>query len=371
MEETIVCPGCGEWIPISRALTQQVESELRSRFEAEAKQQEQEAHIRFERELAAARKRLEQEALKKAQGATAAELQTLRGQVAEAHQQHARIERQLANATAREKKEREKAIEEARKKVAADHRQREQHLQKQLDDARRQAADLKRRLEQAPQPVQGELAQLSLGDTLKREYPADSVEQVRRGVRGGDVLQKVYSPTGQYCGAILWESKNTKDWTKGWLSKLRADQRREKAEIAVLASAELPRNVPHFAQIDGVWVTSFSLAPCLAEALRTHLIQLAGLREASQGNRDEQMQLLYEYLASTEFRQRIEAIVESFRALRDDLDGERSSMERYWSKRETHLHMVVRNMAGMYGDMQAIVSLPNIRRLELSAAAGA
>ncbi len=141
-----------------------------------------------------------------------------------------------------------------------------------------------------------------------------------------------------------------------------------KAEIAVLASAELPKTVPHFGQIDGVWVTGFLLAPCLAVALRTNLIQLAGLREASQGNRDEKTQLLYDYLASTAFRQRIEAIVESFRTMQGDLDGERSVMERYWSKRDTHLQMVVKNLAGMYGDMQAIVALPNIRRLELPAA---
>jgi hypothetical protein len=309
MEETIECPHCGERIPISRALTQQVEAELRATLEA------------------AARKR-EQEILTCAQ----------------------------------------KAVEEAAQRAEADHRRRELQLEKQLNDAKRHAADLKRRLEQGPQPLQGEVAQLSLGETLKRQFPADAIEQVRRGVRGGDVLQKVYSPTGEFCGTILWESKNTKEWSSSWLTKLRADQRREKAEIAVLTSAELPKTVAHFGHIDGVWVTGFSLAPCLALALRTNLIQLANLREASQGNRDEQMRLLYEYLASTPFRQRIEAIVESFRTMQDDLNGERTVMERFWSKRETHLQVVVKNVAGMYGDMQAIVSLPNIRRLERSPA---
>lgn len=324
MEQTIVCPNCGDRIPISRALTQQAEAELRAKLEAEATKKEREARIRFDKELAAATKRLEQQALKRAQDAT--------------------------------------------KKVEADHRQRELHLQKQLDDAKRQAADLKRRLEQAPQPVQGEVAQLGLGDTLKRHFPADNIEQVRKGVRSGDVLQKVYSPAGEYCGTILWESKNTKDWSNGWLTKLRADQRWEKAEIAVLASTELPRTIPHFGQIEGVWVTGFSLAPCLAMALRANLIQLAGLRGASHANGDERMKLLHDYLSSTEFRQRIEAIVESFRSMQDDLNGERTVMERYWAKRETHLQVVVKNVAGMYGDMQAIVSLPNIRRLELPSA---
>ena len=369
MEQTILCPQCGERIPISRALTQQVEAEVRARVEAEGKKKEREIQVQFDKELAAARKQLEQQALKKAQHAAAAELRTLRRQVVHAQQQQSDFERRLADATAREKKQAQKAVEDATRKVESDHRQRELQLQKQLDDAKHQAADLKRRLEQAPQPVQGEVAQLNLGDMLRRQFPADSIEQVRKGVRGGDVLQKVYSPAGQHCGTILWESKNTKDWSNGWLTKLRADQRREKAEIAVLTSTELPRDIPHFGQVDGVWVTGFSLAPCLALALRTNLIQLAHLRDAAQGNRDGQMQLLYDYLASTEFRQRIEAIVEAFRAMQDDLNGERTAMERYWSKRETHLQMVVKNVAGMYGDMQAIVSLPNIRRLELPTAA--
>jgi hypothetical protein len=314
MEETILCPKCGEPVAISGALTQHIEAELRTKFEAEAQRKERETRVRFERDLAAATKRLEQQAVRKAD---------------------------------------------------AEHRQRELQLQKQLDDAKRQAADLKRRLEQAPQPIQGEVAQVSLGEVLRQQFPVDTIEQIRKGVRGGDILQKVYSPAGQYCGTILWESKNTRDWSNGWLTKLRADQRREKAEIAVLASSELPKHVPHFAQIDGVWVTDVSLAPCLALALRLNLIQLAGVREASHRNRDEQMHLLYEYLASTEFRQRIEVIVEAFRAMQDDLNVERTVMERYWSKRDTHLQMVVKNVAGMYGDMQAIVSLPNIRRLEL------
>jgi hypothetical protein len=306
MEPHEECPPCGERIPISRALSQQVESELRAAWEAEAKKKEQEILARAQR-----------------------------------------------------------AVEEATKRADAEHRRRELQLEKQLNDAKRQAADLKRRLEQAPQPLQGEVAQLSLGDMLKHQFPTDAIEQVRRGVRGGDVLHKVYSPTGEFCGTILWESKSTKEWSNSWLTKLRTDQRREKAEIAVLTSAQLPKTVAHFGHIDGVWVTGFSLAPCVALALRMNLIQLASLREASQGNRDEQMRLLYDYLASTPFRQRIEAIVESFRTMQDDLNGERTVMERFWSKRETHLQVVVKNVAGMYGDMQAIVSLPNIRRLEL------
>jgi len=241
-------------------------------------------------------------------------------------------------------------------------------LQKKLSDARRQATDLKRKLEQSSQQAQGEVAELELEKILERAFPNDEIRPIGKGKAGADVLQKVCAPGGRYCGAIIWESKNTQNWSKAWLGKLRNDQRRAKAELAVLVSLALPKDVRHFAQVDGVWVTEFSLALGLATALRTNLIQIAGLKQSSEG-KHEKMELLYEYLSSTEFRHRIEAIVEAFRSMQDDLDKERETMERQWAKRGKQIELVVQNVSGMYGDMQAIAgqSLPKIRRLELPA----
>ncbi len=164
---------------------------------------------------------------------------------------------------------------------------------------------------------------------------------------GADVCQKVYSPSGQLCGSIVQESKNTSTWGRDWLAKLRGDQRRAKADIAVLVSVTLPDSISHFGQMDGVWVTGCPLAACLAAALRMNLIQIAGLQQASKENGDVKMRLLHEYLSSTEFRNRIEAIVEEFLSMQSDLNRERVAMEGYWARRERQLRQVVDNVSGI------------------------
>ncbi len=433
-EQTIVCPNCGKRIPVSKALTHQIETELRETFEAEAEKRERETQAAFEKKLAAETTRLEKQARKEAEQAASAEVSKIQKELAEAQKREkvaqASFERRLAGEKSRLEKQarkaaeeeisaemaelqkqlrerdkqvmevqkqraevhklqnqlatREKAIEteisrkvekalrkveeETAERIEAEYRTRELEIQKKLSDAKRQAADLKRKLEQSSQQTQGEVIELELEKILEKAFPDDEIEPIGKGKAGADVLQKVYAPGGQYCGAIIWESKNTQNWSKAWLGKLRNDQRRAKAELAVLVSMALPKDVRHFAQVDGVWVTEFSLALGLATALRTNLIQVAVLKQSSKG-KHEKMELLYEYLSSTEFRHRIEAIVEAFRSMQDDLDKERETMERQWAKREKQIELVVQNVSGMYGDMQAIAgqSLPKIRRLELPA----
>lgn len=433
-EQTIVCPNCGKRIPVSKALTHQIETELRETFEVEAEKREREAQVAFEkkldaettrlekqvrkeveqaasaevakiqRELAEAQKRekaaqasferrlaeeksrLEKQARKAAEEEISAEMTELQKQLREKDKQVAEVQKQRAEVqklqnqlTAREKtieteisrkveKALRKAEEETAERIEAEYRTRELELQKKLSDAKRQATDLKRKLDQSSQQAQGEVIELELEKVLKKAFPDDEIEPIGKGKAGADVLQKIYVSGEQYCGAIIWESKNTQNWSKAWLGKLRNDQRRAKAELAVLVSMVLPKDVKHFAQVDGVWITEFSLALGLATALRTNLIQVAVLKQSSKG-KHEKMELLYEYLSSTEFRHRIEGIVEAFRSMQDDLDKEREATERQWAKREKHIQLVVQNVSGMYGDMQAIAgqSLPKIRRLELPA----
>jgi hypothetical protein len=167
---------------------------------------------------------------------------------------------------------------------------------------------------------------------------------------------------------LTWESKNTKAWSDSWLGKLKDDQRVMKAEIAVLASMVLPKGVAHFANIDGVWVTDFSTVIGVASALRVNLIQIAMIRIAAEG-KSEKMEMLYSYLSGTEFRQKVEAIVESFVSMKEDLEREKRAMETTWSKRDKQIQKVIQNVARMYGDMQGIIgaTLPKIEHLELPA----
>lgn len=217
----------------------------------------------------------------------------------------------------------------------------------------RQIEDLKRRAEQGSQQLQGEVQELELEALLREKFPRDTIEPVPKGEHGGDVLHRVFGPSGQPCGTILWESKRTKNWSDGWLPKLREDMRAAGAEIAVVVSQVLPKDTDTFALIDGVWVTSFKCAIPVAVALRHTMTELAAARKAGEGQQTK-MEMVYHYLTGPRFRQRVQAIVEKFTDMQEDLDKERRTMTRLWAKREEQIRGVIESTAGMYGDLQGI-----------------
>lgn len=234
----------------------------------------------------------------------------------------------------------------------------------------RQIEELKRRAEQGSQQQQGEVMELQLESVLASKFPFDTIEPVPKGDHGGDVIQRVVGPNAQGCGAILWESKRTKNWSDGWLTKLREDQRAAKAEIAVIVSQALPKDVETFAPIDGVWVVGPKAALPLAMVLRQSLIELTAARKSAEGQQTK-MELVYQYLTGPRFRLRVEAMVESFSSMQEDLDRERKAILKQWAKREEQIERVMQATVGMYGDLQGIAgkSLQEIDGLEFPALA--
>jgi len=232
----------------------------------------------------------------------------------------------------------------------------------------KQIEDLKRRAEQGSQQLQGEVQELELEALLSAKFPRDTIQPVPKGEFGGDVLQRVIGPLGQSCGAILWESKRTKNWSDGWLPKLREDQRAAKADVAVIISQALPKEVETFECIDGVWVAHPKVALPVAMSLRQTLIEVAGARHASEGQQTK-MEMVYQYLTGPRFRQRIEAIVEAFSSMKKDLDVEKKALTRQWAKREEQIERVMQATVGMYGDFQGIAgkTLQEIEGLEFQA----
>ena len=235
----------------------------------------------------------------------------------------------------------------------------------------RQIEDLKRRAEQGSQQLQGEVQELDLESQARAAFAMDTIEPVPKGEHGGDVIQRVTGPLGQHCGTILWESKRTKNWSDGWLPKLRDDQRAAKADIALIVTQALPKDMDSFNLIDGVWVTSPRYAMHLAIALRQSLIEVAAARKAGEGQQTK-MEMLYQYLTGPRFRHRIEAIVEKFADMHDDLEKERRATTRLWAKREAQIRCVVDSTAGMYGDLQGIAgkTLHEIEGLEVKLLVG-
>jgi hypothetical protein len=248
------------------------------------------------------------------------------------------------------------------------HKLKDAEKDKQLGDMKMQIEELKRKAEQGSQKTQGEVLEIELEKLLRQEFQFDAFEPVASGVKGGDILQTVKTQGGRDCGKILWETKRTKNWSDAWIQKLKDDQRDSKADVAVIVSEILPKGFHHFRQIDTVWVADIPSAISLAIALRTVLIQVARTKDVQTG-KEEKMEIVYNYLTGPEFRNRVQAIMESFISLKRDLDSEKRAMENIWAKREKQIDRVVTNIAGMRGDLEGIAgpALPSIKLLELGA----
>ena len=225
--------------------------------------------------------------------------------------------------------------------------------EEQISSMQKQIEELRRKAEQGSQQLQGEVLELELESLLRAKFPLDLIEPVPKGEFGGDALQRILGVSGQPCGTILWESKRTKNWTEGWLAKLRDDQRKASAELALLVTTALPKGVTAFDLVDGIWVAEPRCAIPVAIALRQSLIEIAKVRQAGDGQQTK-MELVYDYLTGPRFRHRIEAIVEKFSDMQSDLDKERKATMRLWAKREAQIRGVVEATVGMYGDLQGI-----------------
>ncbi|MDR0581056.1 MAG: DUF2130 domain-containing protein [Holosporaceae bacterium] len=268
--------------------------------------------------------------------------------------------------------EKRKQLEEARDQIKedADKRALDKYQtifaqkDKALTDALRANEELGRKLEQGSQQSQGEVAELSLEEELGKTFIYDVVEPVPKGIRGADIIQKVRSSVGKDCGQIIWEIKNTKAWSDSWIQKLKDDQREVHADVAIIISSVLPEDVKTFALRDGVWVCDIHLAIPLALAIRDKLEAITREKGFAIG-KNEKMDILYQYLTGVQFRQRIEAIVEAFSSMRQDIEKEKRYFTKKWASQEMQIKKILTNTAGVYGDIDGMVSLPKIQSLEL------
>jgi hypothetical protein len=256
--------------------------------------------------------------------------------------------------------------QQARKEAEDEQRLKVLEREQTIAAMQKQIEDLKRRSEQGSQQLQGEVQELELENLLRNKFPFDAIEPVPKGEFGGDVLHRVVGPSAQPSGTILWEFKRTKNWSDSWLVKLRDDQRTAKAEIAVIVSQILPKGVETFDLVDGIWVTHPRAALPVAMILRQSLLELALARQANAGQQTK-TDMVYQYLTGPRFRLRVEAIVEAFSTMQEDLDREKRVIMKQWAKRGEQIERVMGATVGMYGDLQGIAgkSLQEIEGLEL------
>jgi hypothetical protein len=402
--QLIECPQCRHKFPITEALSNQIETKIRIKYEAEARkkeeqlaQKEEELKNRAEqldsrkslldeevtRRVKEKEKTVETEIRQKIESEKSTEILDLRSQIKEKDQSLKKTEAEELELRKKNRELEEKArnidlevarkVDEERKTIeesAVNRQKEEQRLvdkekDKQLADFKIKVEELNKKLEQKSQQLYGEVLELELEDMLKKIFPMDNIEPVAKGVKGGDVLEDVNNQLGQQCGRIVWESKRTKAWSENWIDKLKEDQRNAKADIAVIVTTILPREIPNFGYYNGIWVTDIASVSGLATALRLSLIELATLKSSTIG-RAKKIEILYGYLTSSEFKNRVEAIIEAFRSMQSDLESEKRAIQKNWAKREKQIEKVMENTVGMYGDIQGIIgaSLPQIEGLE-------
>ena len=350
----IVCPNCRTEIKLTESLAAPLIAETRRKFDQQLAAKEadfgrREAQLKqASEEIAKAREAVDEQ--------VAAKLKAERSSIVETEAKRARL------AIADELGARDRQLADLKQMLAANN-EKLAAAQKIQADMNRQIEELRRRAEQGSQQLQGEALELELESLLRNQFPRDLIEPVPKGDFGGDVLHRVFGPGGQTCGTILWESKRTKRWSDDWLTKLRSDQRAAKAEVALIVSSALPKDIETFGLVDNVWVAEPRFAVPLAIVLRHGLIDLAGSRQAQEGQQTK----MYGYLTGPRFRHRIDAIVEKFTDMQADLDRERKMMMRLWAKREEQLRGVLDSTAGLYGDLQGIAgrAMQEIESLDL------
>ncbi|HEV7780623.1 MAG TPA: DUF2130 domain-containing protein [Chitinophagaceae bacterium] len=378
MATEIKCPNCGHQFEPNDAIREEVEKELRSKAADWQKKKNDEFQVKLEEEKKQIRQSLEETIRKNISGDFENKLRVLE-QNNKDNEEKLKTSRQkeleflqkeqvLKNKEAeleitvqqQLQKEREKLSDELRKIEEQKTAARENELQmklkemeKQLEDQKKMAEEMRRKAEQGSMQLQGEIQELALEEMLRSSFPFDEISEVGKGVRGADCIQAVRNNFGQECGRIIYESKRTNAFAADWIDKLKADMRSLGADIAVIVTKTMPREMDCFGIKDGVWVCSFSEVKALASVLRDGVIRVFNAAK-SQENKGDKMHLLYDYLTSNEFAEQWQAIREGFMSMKLSIQKERDAMEKLWKAREKQLEKVLLNAAHVRGSIEGI-----------------
>ena len=408
-ENQIKCPNCGTSIDVQDILAHQLEDEIKQKYQsqiAEEKKKNQAEHEklkqkkldfekakkkenelfqeRLESQLKEEKKAIEtklKSKLKEEQSeqfeALQKELNEKSEQVKELNRSKAEIEKlkrekgelkEAAEADAQKKlnetliteKEKIRKLEEDKNEL------RFKEMQKQLEDQKKLTEEMKRKQEQGSMQMQGEVQELAIEEWLAAQFPLDTIEEIKKGARGGDCLQHVNTRTAQNCGTIYYESKRTKDFQPSWIEKFKADIRDKGANIGVLVTEVMPSDMDRMGLKDGIWICNYEEFKGLCAVLRQSIVQLS-TAISTQDNKGDKMEILYTFLTGNTFRMQVEAIVEGFTQMKSDLESEKRSMQRIWKQRDKQIEKVTTNTIDMYASIKGIAgnAIQSVKALEL------
>ncbi len=391
----IKCPSCGHEFPLEDALNDELKEaiekekqELRQQMATYKRQKEEELskkelewQQKAQTEKALLQKQIEESVRKNVSADYENQVQVLKQSYLESEEklkaarqkelEFLQKERDLKTKEAELELTVQKKLQAEREKLSDELRKIEEHkfmaresefqlklkeLEKQLDDQKKLAEEMKRKAEQGSMQLQGEVQELALEEMLRVAFPFDVINAVGKGVRGADCIQTVQNSFGQECGKIIYESKRTNAFSAEWIEKLKADMRSLGAEIAVIVTRAMPKDMDCFGVKDGVWVCSFGEVRALAGVLRDGVIRVYNAAR-SNDNKGDKMNLLYGYLTSNEFAEQWKAIREGFMSMKLSIQKERDAMERLWKAREKQLEKVLLNAAHIRGSIEGIAGI--------------
>lgn len=405
----IKCPNCGTSIDVQDILSHQLEDEIKQKyqsqiaaekkkyeaeqeklkrekldFEQKKKQENELFQERLDKQLKEERRSIEEKIKSKLQeeqseqfkalqtelneqsekvkelNRTKAEIEKLKREKGELKEEAEAAAQKKLNETLLAEREKIKKTEEERNEL------RFKELQKQLEDQKNLTEEMKRKQEQGSMQLQGEVQELAIEEWLAAQFPLDTIEEVKKGARGADCLQVVNTRNLQNCGTIYYESKRTKDFQPSWIEKFKADIRTKGANIGVLVTEVLPSDLDRMGLKDGIWICNYEEFKGLCAVLRESIIQVS-TAIGSQENKGDKMEMLYEYLTGNTFRLQIDAIVEGFKQMKEDLDSEKRSFQRIWKQREKQIEKVMINTVEMHGSIKGIAgnAIQSVKALEL------
>ena len=408
-ETQIKCPNCGTSIDVQDILSHQLEDEINKKYQAQIAEEKKRYEVeqeklkqekldfeqkkkqenelfqeRFDKKLKEEKSLIEEKLKAKLLEEQSEQFAALQKELNEKSEQVKELNRSKAEIEKlkREKSELKESVEaesqkrlneiillekEKIRKAEEDKNElRFKEMQKQLEDQKRLTEEMKRKQEQGSMQMQGEVQELAIEEWLAIQFPLDTIEEIKKGVRGGDCIQIVNTRTEQNCGKIYYESKRTKDFQPSWIEKFKTDIRDKGANIGVLVTEVMPSDMDRMGLKDGIWICNYDEFKGLCNVLRESIVQI-NLAVSSQENKGDKMHMLYDYLTSNQFRMQIEAIVEGFTSMKTALDSEKRAMQRIWKEREKQIDKVTANTIDMHASIKGIAgnAIQSVKALEL------
>lgn len=383
--DTIECPNCGHEINVSKILYARLDEELSKKYNDELarhrkKYDEQKASLEEERRrlegrieegirseslklrkmlreeaeqeqserIQAMQEELERKAEKlKEYNRALSEIERLKREKEQVHDEiEAESEKRLTRMVSEEREKIRRAEQERIELKVMEKDALIEQLKNQLGDAQRKA-------EQGSTQLQGEAQELAIEEWLRDSFPLDTVEEIKKGKKGADCLQIVNTRSRRGCGTICYESKRTRVFQPKWIEKFKGDIQDRGADVGVLVTEAMPPDMERMGCREGIWICSFEEFKGLCTVVREFIVRMSNA-DLARVNRGDKMGMLYDFLTSNEFRLQVEAIVEGFTQLQQDMESEKRSMHAIWKRREKQIQKVVKNTVNMYSSVKGI-----------------